>query len=293
MIEQIVKIAKKNSFVTWFRNKFPRLFLYTVVKPLTAVRYTNAKKGLKNKLSTTNNDPSVLLFTTHKCASTYTTKIIKQLVGYRETTCVDYEAYFSVKSIEPKPYFKKNGKQLFKPKGYYYGPLREYYPINDLNKYKLILVLRDPRDVLTSFYYSKKYSHIVISDEFNKEREYYANHTIDEFVIEYLPIVKGVYQSYVDNLLHNELVCNIPYELMVLDFNKWLDKLIGYLNIDDIPQDILQELKQNEQSTQGSGDVNQHIRAKLPGDYKIKLKPETIAYINTELNDILQILNYL
>ena len=61
--------------------------------------------------------------------------------------------------------------------------------IPSLEKYKVILVTRDPRDILVSDYYSIAYSHSVPSktgnkyDKFMSKRNKAREYTIDDFVI--------------------------------------------------------------------------------------------------------------
>jgi len=294
MIEKIVKAAKENRIVTFFRLRFPKVFLYLVIKPLTLIRYSDAKKLLRGNANIKSNHQSILLFTTEKCASTYTTKILRQLAESKEMYCADIEAYFSIKSIDPIQYFseKEKRKTVFTKTGKYLGPLRKYYPIEDLDSYLKVLVLRDPRDVLTSFYYSKLHSHIVISEDFYKERKKYENYEVDEFVEAYLPIVKATYQSYCDQLLGTDNLIILPYEMLVSDFDSWLDQLVTFLDLGEIDQDLISELKANEKNTLADGNKNSHIRNKTPGDYKRKLKPDTQAYLTKELQSILKTLNY-
>ena len=294
MIERIVKAAKKSGIVTSLRLKFPRVFLYLVVKPLTFFRYRDAKQALKGKVKTTSDHNSILLFTTEKCASTYTTKIIEQLASENSFFCADVEAYFSVKSKDPKQYFsiKENRERVFNKQGRYLGPLRNYYPIEDLDQYLKVLVLRDPRDVLTSFYYSKLYSHIVISEDFYQERKKYESYDIDRFVIEYLPVVKATYQTYCDTLIGSKNLISLPYELLVSDFDSWLDQLLAFLDLKEVDSNLIDHLKTKEKNTVADGNQTSHIRNKAPGDYKRKLKIETQDYLTQELQSILNTLNY-
>ncbi len=294
MIEQIVKYAKQVAFVKWFRQRFPLVFLYLVIKPLTFFRYKNEKAKLQGRLEATSTKPSVLLFTTHKCASTYTTRILSQITSQQKLHSIDIEAYFSVKDINPEEYFSDLTQRntVFEPSGFYYGPLRYYYSLDNLSNYKAILVLRDPRDVLTSFYYSKKYSHIVISEGFYKDRNRYANHTIDEFVLDYLPEIQRVYSTYIEKLLKLPNLCVLPYEMMVSDFPKWLEKLVRFLDYETTDEQLINQLIKTEAETSGSGSKTDHIRSKQPGDYLKQLKPETIQILNESLADELEALGY-
>ncbi len=294
MIERVVKAAKKSGLITSIRTKFPRLFLYTVVKPLSWVRYKDAKDALKGKHSNLPDKQSILLFTTQKCASTYTKTIFAKLASDVGMFTADIEAYFSVKDIDPRVYFDKphNRKTVFQPKGKYLGPLRNFYPIENLDQYKKVLVLRDPRDVLTSFYYSILHSHIVINDTFYKKRQQYADYDIDTFVIDYLPNVKAIYQEYIDNLLDLDNLLVLPYELLVTDFQSWLDQLIRFTGLEDANPEVINEIIATEKAVRPDGKKTSHIRSKQPGDYKINLKLETQQHLTKEFSDILQKLKY-
>lgn len=294
MIEWIVKAAKSNSLISKIRTRYPRLFLYLVVKPLTMIRYQDAKTALRGNIKNLPNRPSILLFTTEKCASTYTKNILTKLSTSVGMFAADIEAYFSVIGIDRIEYFQdsSNLERVFIPTGRYLGPLRDSYPIKDLDSYKKVVVLRDPRDVLTSYYYSILHSHIVISEEFLAKRKHYADYDIDTFVIEYLPQVKQIYNRYIDNILNLDNLIILPYELLVTDFESWLSQLIQFTELDDVPFAVVNEIIQTEQQVAPDGKQTSHIRSKKPADYKNKLKTETQSYLTKELYDILIRLGY-
>lgn len=295
MIERLVKIAKKNALITKIRTRFPRLFLYLVVKPLSLLRYKDAKRALSGKMPRNLPDrPSILLFTTEKCASTYTKTILTKLTSSVGMFAADIEAYFSVTGVDRVEYFQDQDhlEAVFNPRGRYLGPLRAYYPIRDLNAYKKILVLRDPRDVLTSYYYSIIHSHIVISEEFLHKRKHYASYDLDSFVIEYLPEVKTIYDTYIDNLLGQENLVILPYELLVTDFEEWLSRLLEATDLTDVDPQVIQDIIETEHKVAPDNHKTSHIRNKLPGDFRRQLLPETQQYLTQELSDILQQLDY-
>jgi len=265
-----------------------------VVKPLTWIRYKDAKQALKGDIRHLPNRPSILLFTSEKCASTYTKTIFTKLASDVGMFSADVEAYFSVKEIDPNVYFNdpRHRSTVFQPTGRYLGPLRNFYPIENLEQYKKVLVLRDPRDVLTSFYYSVLHSHIVINDAFYEKRQHYADYDIDTFVIEYLPYVKAIYQGYIDNLLPVENLLILPYELLVTDFQSWLDQLVAFIGLDDVNPEVIDNIIATENAVRPDGKKTSHIRSKQPGDYKDKLKSETQEYLTEELTSILRKLEY-
>ncbi len=292
MLNSIIKEAKKSRPIKWFRLRFPSFFLYLVIKPLNCLRFKEEKKFFKGTLKPEVTKPSILLFTTHKCASTYTSKILKKLSDKEAYKAVDIEACLAL-TERPVPdfYHQKNRlDQLDQPTGFFIGPLRYFVKLEGLHKYKIILVLRDPRDVLTSYYYSKLYSHIVINRKFKKEREYYKNHTIDEFVLEMLPEIKTRYRQFIKELLPLQNCINLSYELLVTDFKSWLNKLVAFSGLNN--QEVLDELLAEANFQVKKEDKFSQVRNITPGDYKNKLSSETIKILNAELKDELNALNY-
>lgn len=292
MIEKLIKYAKSNPLVRKFQTNFPNTFRVLISKPSAAIRFKNEATFLKSQLKSKTESPSILLFTTHKCASTYTSKILKRIAESKGYTNIDVEAYLSLNDYAPADFFKlkENIKKIDQNKGFLIGPLRYFVGIEKLSQYKIVLVLRDPRDVLTSYYFSNKYSHIPINKKFILEREKYKDHTIDEFVIDFMPEIKRRYQEFVSYVYNLKNCINLPYEYLVGDFNNWLNDLMTFTELEDdlIKKDLLAESK----FTVSKENVNNQIRNITPGDYKSKLAPETIEFLNEELAEILQALNY-
>ncbi|HRW90153.1 MAG TPA: hypothetical protein P5027_09385, partial [Flavobacteriales bacterium] len=100
--------------------------------------------------------PSILFFTTHKAASMFVDRVLKRLGQAHGMLHADLEGWFSTGPPKLWRLFKDPAamKQLFRPRGIYYGALRSHRPIADLENYRVVLMLRDPRDMLTSYYFS-------------------------------------------------------------------------------------------------------------------------------------------
>ncbi len=293
MIQAIISYAKKNKGVTWLRTSFPMLFLYLVIKPLNLFRFKKEKRLLKNKITEWPNKPSVILYTTHKCASTYTTTLLAEICAKNEFHTIDLEAFLALHDKDILSFPEKNQSlmpMLDRPEGFYFGPMRYFFPFTNQSSSKKILVLRDPRDVLTSYYYSKLHSHIVINKQFANERAYFKDYSIDEFVLEMLPDIKKRYSDYIEKLLSQPSVLINSYEKMIGDFDTWLRDLIDFVDL-PVSDEWIKSVK-DKRITKPSGDKNQHIRSIQPGDHKRKLNQETITLLNIELKDILQTLGY-
>ena len=101
------------------------------------------------------------------------------------------------------------------------------------------------------------------------------------------------YENYTVNLLGKPNVIFVKYEEMVTDFGNWLSKFL--LPFDIANKDLLAS-QIEEQSTNefnvSKENVWEHKRRATPGDYKEKLKPETIAELNKRFKDVLVKLDY-
>ncbi|MCC0177749.1 sulfotransferase domain-containing protein [Waterburya agarophytonicola K14] len=197
-----------------------------------------------------------------------------------------------------------------------FGPIRTgstktIFP-EALGEYSIILHLRDPRDVLTSLFFSHTYSHAKRKGGFNPDdnlRNKWEEEGIDKFALDNLPTYLERYQLLTSTLLDRPNVRLIKYEDMVSNYPEWLKSFLAGFSHLDIPQksilglinspnsidNIQQKLadKYNHEFTiPQSEDVYRHKRKIEPGDHKDKLKPETIELLNRQFAPILKLLSY-
>ncbi len=192
-----------------FSSYFPSLYYRLIQQPKIKSRFEIEKKLATGANISNSPRPSFIFFTTQKCASRYVSEILASLASSAGIQHADYDAYVAMTRVERKenPFSKEGTLAVaFKPKGYYYGPIGTYRDIPNLKEYRVLLHLRDPRDVLTSLYYSTAYSHAVISPKLVRRRKEARQMDVDAFVLletqEYLPI----YQEYCERLLATENV---------------------------------------------------------------------------------------
>ena len=177
------------------------------------------------------------------------------------------------------------------PQGYFYGPLRSAEHIAVPADARVVLVLRDPRDVLTSRYYSVAYSHSPKDDKFLRDRERAQRQGIDAFVRERLPEVLDQYRIYVDRQGDFPNRLSLRYEEMVEDFAAWLNRLAHHVSSNPDPGLIAQLIEESDFATDKE-DAYAHRRSVRPGNYLEKLQPETIAVVETAFGDILTRMGY-
>lgn len=193
---------------------------------------------------------------------------------------------------------KERLKKTFKPAGYLYGPFRtppsNWEPPN-MEAYKILLMLRDPRDVLTSLYFSVAYSHSIIDGKAGKRqldsRAKTLNKSIDEFVIDISSGYLERYNDYCENLLGKSNTFFVKYEDMVGNFNVWLNTIMTVLELgasQELQNKIIGEVDFNVPEE----NIYSHKRQVTPGDHKRKLQPETISILNTKFCKVLDLLGY-
>jgi hypothetical protein len=277
-----------------FRTRFPKLYYQVVQRPKLHFQFQTEKRLISGEKLSNSANPSILFFTTQKCASRYVSRVIAALAEHEDMVRADYDAFNAMlrPSLEQNPFAQNGAIQVaFQPNGYYYGPIGTYRSIPGVKAYKTVLQLRDPRDVLTSLYFSTAFSHALISEKVIRRREEAQQMTIDDFVLmetkEYVPI----YQEYVDFLLDKPNVLFLKYEDMVGGFEEWLAELIGHIGISADPA-LLNQLRKEADFSVTSEDPYSQRRQVTPGDHKRKLKPETITELDRLFNPILKRLKY-
>ncbi len=190
--------------------------------------------------------------------------------------------------------------QIFKPKGYCYSGFRSLPPVmrGALNQLpgKKILLVRDPRDMLVSLYYSIKFSHhfpevgtVQFFSRVNLLRDW-AKEPIDRFCISHVDMYLGSFRDYLE-LVEDNSVKILRYEDMV--FNKlglaramrdWFSLDINSARLNEVvaPFDVLPTEDR----------VGEHIRQVHPGDHKRKLQPATIEILDATLEKFLHRFDY-
>lgn len=235
---------------------------------------------------------SVVLFTVHKSGSAFMGEMLKFLCQESGLTPLNLMGYLSINNIpEYTIVGSRRLRRSFHPTGYFYGPLRFYHHIPRLNRYKILLLLRDPRDTLTSLYYSRTYSHVVENEYHRRLREDALQQNIDAFCLQLASNRKLLYENYLRTLAERPNVLILKYEDMVADFPVFLDRIIRFLGY--APSAYLRQAILNEADFKvEKEDIYAHKRQVAPGDHLRKLKPGTIRELNRVFAGILGRLDY-
>lgn len=189
----------------------------------------------------------------------------------------------------------------FQPAGYAFGVFRSLPGELALPPYaagRTIWLIRDPRDMLTSLYFSLAYSHRppgrgaggALAASFEEKRAEVSGMDIDAFALRNASVVAGQYRT-----VERKLV-GIPhklyrYEDVIFDKLAWARDMMAYLGLSARPGVVEAAAAQND-ARPPVEDVTQHIRKVVPGDHAQKLAAATIAQLNARLAAILQTYGY-
>jgi hypothetical protein len=242
---------------------------------------------------------SVVFFTVHKCASTFTARSVAYLatekLGLRHINMARY--FWRMETGDAYDHIQERAGGLFHPYGFLYGPLRQPVDVPEIDRYRTVLMLRDPRDVLTSFYYSITVSHGVpgtrdARDQFLEVRKRWEGSTVDEFVLGWLPEFQKRYEGYIR--LRAQTDCPVlKYEDMLVDFDKWAGDLGDAFGVTLTDEDVENLRSMGGFDREVSESASRHIRQRKPGDHVRKLMPETVEQITDRLLPVLKGFGYL
>lgn len=187
------------------------------------------------------------------------------------------------------------------PDAYVCGPLRGFIPFPQLAEAKALLHVRDPRDVLVSMFFSYCYSHKgQIPGDTGYRREA-AERGIDWFVahlseadpleiqgdygtgaglVDLIGNVRQRYQDYAERLMPLPQTTLLKYEDMMDRPDVWIEGLSNALGLADASG--FEEIIGTDSQAGAAANEDQwaHRRQATPGDYRRKLKPETVDRLN-------------
>jgi hypothetical protein len=246
--------------------------------------------------------PSIIHFSVNRSATQYVRRILRQLAKENGITPADLSHYSYSNDMPYLDHLTAEQmevyKHVFKPKGYIYSPFGGFvHGIPDLEKYLIVLVIRDPRDVVTSLYYSMAFSHRLPdrrdrAEAFLADRQRIRQMSVDEFVLQEIGRFCGRYRIYMKELHGRRNVLVTRYEDMINDFPQWLEAILEFCSLSCHEATRAKLIAEASESSKSVENKMSHKRQVIPGDHRRKLKPETIVRLDAELADVLSRYGY-
>jgi hypothetical protein len=206
-----------------------------------------------------------------------------------------------------------NGKPLmlpleFKEYGAAYGPIRLSAPpeslvykhlvhsTSDFNFIKdkiSVFLVRDPRDILISAYYSFGFTHGFSEVEEIKERqqlrrETIKNKSLEEYVLESAEAQNANFKTLYDLSKQSTRSVVLKYEDMIENFDYFISEFSKHINVSDAVKAEIYKRSRPKQKE----DVNSHRRSGGVAGFRDKLDEETLLSLNKILKDTLQQFDY-
>lgn len=177
-----------------------------------------------------------------------------------------------------------------------------YLAIPKPAKYKTFFILRDPRDIVVSWYFSLRYSHSpnVLINDIKKQLDKLCfseglKYSIDKLEEVGLFEVQRSWTSIPRNL---ENIKVFYYEDFVKNNFSFLKDIFSYLDISMSEKEFtslcnkysFEKISGGRKS--GLEDINSHYRKGVSGDWKNYFEVSTIAHFKDVTKDLLEVLGY-
>lgn len=285
-------------------NRFPSPIERVMRRLYVRQHFKTELELIKGKHHTQNTHPSIIHFSFNKAATQYVKSVLNRCAVENSVVPIalhDYAFHTNFPRLHHLPAEEvAKYHHVFKERGYLYSVFSGMIEgIPQLEKYKIVLVTRDPRDLLVSGYYSIAYSHSVPSKSgdkyagFMEQRREARQLTVDEYVIAESDKVYNQYLRYQHLLLDRyPNVHVVSYEQMVADFGGWLKDLLDYCELEISASLFDSIMQENAQLIPKKENIHKHLRKGQPGDYRAKLRPDTVEQLDMKFAPVLARFGY-
>jgi sulfotransferase family protein len=243
--------------------------------------------------------PSCGVFAFAKSGSVLVNAIVRELMAEVGVPVIDWPEVWYARAIDTAT-VQCDLTQIFPPYGYCLGGFREiprsFLGTSALRRLRKVMVVRDPRDMLVSRYFSTRFSHGFEArgapqfSQLMRQLIEDGEMDLDRYCLFYSWIVNA------DFFLHRDIIADpltliLKYEDFVYDKRHLVDTVCNWFSL-VIPDERRFAIVARYAGIPVAEQPDQHIRQAHPGDYRRKLKPETIAALDGVLANFMATFGY-
>lgn len=240
----------------------------------------------------TSRQESIFAIGVVKGGSTLLHRILEDLQPYSSRKFLQISRKFFASGV-PLREVVEDIDHLFQQPGYVFGTLRwlpQKLHIPALERQKKILLVRDPRDMLVSAYYSFRESHGIpnsgqVKTALERTRKRLQNVTLEDYVRSAADPLKAKYFRVMTLLATRNLLLR-RYEDIIFHKEDFVRDIADFFEIDLAPEDIAAIAKKHDVIPE-TENTSQHIRQVKPRNFESKLSPGTVEEISHTLRAVL------
>lgn len=246
------------------------------------------------------NFPSCYVFAFAKSGSVLLNNLTRALMEAAGVPVVDVPAFCFSKGIATDTILFELHR-IFKPRGYCYSGFRNIPPVmrgmTAMLEGRKLLMVRDPRDMLVSLYYSMKFSHPFpgqATTQFSARvdpKRAATGGDIDRFCMSYVDLYLSTLRDFL-KVTDDSSAKSVRYEDVVFDKAGLARTIRDWFSL-DINATQLNEVARRFDIVPAEDKPQEHIRQVHPGDHRRKLQPATIEILSHVLQPFLQQFDYL
>jgi len=252
--------------------------------------------------------PSVLAFSMAKAGSTLLYNMLSKLAPEQDLVYFSIEDFLFSRNVSATNRPGAIG-DVFKPTGYCYGGFRQFpaFPVRILHSSKTIFLVRDPRDMITSLYFSLLKSHRIpksaarlgsfeddegAAKKMSDARQRLQHTDINVFARESVRAYMRMFEGYVaQGFARRPNVAIYRYEDVIFAKEAWVEDICAWYEWDIDPARrravaaMFDEVPDEERP-------EEHIRQVTPGNHRAHLSPAASKFIFNALSEYMRLFGY-